>query len=232
MFDSLHTMNRPLKWLLWDIDGTLVRYTDVSADKHLSAVSEVVGKFCRPVYRVSGMTDMQIIKAILEENQIPATSSCFEAVRRALERLSHAEMSEEFVRPIPGVFEALELARNLGWQNGILSGNTRKRAEIKLRAAKIWPELENGPGFFGDEVANRNALVAQVPRSYEDFSPLVVAVGDTTLDIQAAKTAGLQIIAVSTGEYSLGELKQLEPDLAVNDLVDGFESFKSFLEVK
>ncbi len=45
---------------------------------------------------------------------------------------------------------------------------------------------------------------------------VVYVVGDTPSDIQAARAAGVPVIAVATGIFGLAELKSHGPDLCVS----------------
>ena len=54
-------------------------------------------------------------------------------------------------------------------------------------------------------------------------------IGDTPLDIRAAKEHRLQSLAVATGSYSAAELKELDPDSLISDLESGATLFAEFL---
>jgi phosphoglycolate phosphatase-like HAD superfamily hydrolase len=105
---------------------------------------------------------------------------------------------------------------------GLLTGNIRLGAEIKLRHLGLWDEFETG-GFADD--AEARAEIAAIARDRgcrmlnESLSPeQVVVVGDTPLDIQCARAIQARVLAVGTGGATLDELRQHSPDWLVQDL--------------
>ena len=117
-----------------------------------------------------------------------------------------------------------------GWANCLLTGNTRRRAKLKLSSVNLWTVFEFG--FFGDDALDRRQLVHRCARQLRDSSARGVVVGDTPLDIEAAQGAGLPVNAVSTGYYGLDDLVCLNPDLAVHDLSTGIRELTKFVNAQ
>ena len=99
---------------------------------------------------------------------------------------------------------------------GLLTGNIRLGAEIKLRHFKLWDVFQTGA--FGDEHEDRGQIAAL---ALERGSRIVGAalrgdevlvIGDTPLDIRCARSIGARALAVATGGANLGELKKHRPD--------------------
>jgi phosphoglycolate phosphatase-like HAD superfamily hydrolase len=105
---------------------------------------------------------------------------------------------------------------------GLLTGNIRLGAEIKLRHFDLWKEFETG-GFADDHedrdqiahaALNRGSRVLGQQLSGEQ----VLVIGDTPLDIRCGRAIGAKVLAVATGGATLDELKRHQPNWAVQDL--------------
>jgi len=220
----------PQRWLLWDIDGTLVRFVGAASDKHSIAVESVLGHAVGQDLRTAGMTDREIVIAIFDAQGFDATTAHVDAALAVLEELSEREMTAESLRALDGVKETLADSAAIGWTNGLLTGNTPKRARTKLTAAGLWFLVESGGGFFGDRHCDRFSLAAEGRAARAAASQcVIVIVGDTPLDIQAGQAAGLFVVAVATGKFSLEDLEPFEPDLLIPDLVSGRHALMEFL---
>jgi phosphoglycolate phosphatase len=107
---------------------------------------------------------------------------------------------------------------------GLLTGNIRLGAEIKLRHYYLWDSFEIGA--FGDDHEDRNQLAAIALSKArmmlgESLSPdEVLIVGDTPLDVQCAQSIQAQSLAVATGPFKLDQLSALNPTWAVANLGD------------
>jgi len=105
---------------------------------------------------------------------------------------------------------------------GLLTGNIRLGAEIKLRRYQLWDVFETGA--FADDNEDRNQIaVAALKRGRrvlgKDLQPdEIVVIGDTPFDIRCGKFIGAKVLAVATGGATLEELKRHQPDWAVKDL--------------
>ena len=105
---------------------------------------------------------------------------------------------------------------------GLLTGNIRLGAEIKLRHFYLWDYFRMG--VFGDEDECRDKLAAlalERGRSIlgEDLSPEeIVIVGDTVFDIACAQSIGARSLAVCSGAYSNEELSACNPTWLVPNL--------------
>ena len=105
---------------------------------------------------------------------------------------------------------------------GLLTGNIRLGAEIKLRHYGLWEYFRMGA--FGDDEADRNRLAAVARQRGEGLlgrglrREEVLVVGDTPWDIACAKHVGARVLAVATGPYPVPALQAHQPDWAVPDL--------------
>jgi phosphoglycolate phosphatase-like HAD superfamily hydrolase len=127
-------------------------------------------------------------------------------------------------RLLPGVPEAVAAVAARGWAMGVLTGNARSVAEVKLTAAGLGPLL--AIGAYGDAAFERGHLVQLAHDEGERVAGrrfpahVTVLVGDTPRDIQAARHAGARAVGVATGRYTVGELREHAPDAVLPDLAE------------
>lgn len=105
---------------------------------------------------------------------------------------------------------------------GLLTGNIRLGAELKLRRFGLWECFATGA--FADDHEDRNQIaVVAHKRGSELFGEKlrgeqVLVIGDTPLDIACGRAIGAKVLAVATGGATLAELQAHQPDWLVADL--------------
>lgn len=226
-----------MKLILFDIDGTLLTSTGVGRDAVLVALEQVCGRsIISDGVSFAGRTDPAIIRDLLTANDVaPADINeilpvCMEAYASSLMHL----LTPSSVYVFPG---AADLVRSLheadGVLLGLLTGNMRETAYLKLHAAGLGSFFEFGA--FGSDRETRNDLpgiAAERAHAFcgELFPPeKTVIIGDTPHDIECGRLHGAHCIGVSTGPFSRAELASHKPDLLLNDFTDPSELF-AFLE--
>jgi phosphoglycolate phosphatase-like HAD superfamily hydrolase len=214
-----------VRLVLFDIDGTLVHTGGAGVkafDRTFSCEFKVADGFER--LKFAGRTDIGLVREFFSFHQIAATPENFQ---RFFEHyvfwLDHL-LWESRTEVCPGVreliqgFQALPQAPLLG----LLTGNIRLGAEIKLRHFNLWDVFQTGA--FGDEHEERDHIagVARQRASRILGTALrgeeVLVIGDTPLDIRCARAVGAKALAVATGGSELAELKRHQPDWAITDL--------------
>jgi phosphoglycolate phosphatase-like HAD superfamily hydrolase len=214
-----------VRLVLFDIDGTLVRTGGAGVKAFAKVFATEFGAtdgFER--LKFAGRTDVSLVREFFGVHQIAATSENF---RRFFERyvfwLDHI-LSDSKTATCVGVPEFLAGLQALPQPPllGLLTGNIRLGAEIKLRHFGLWDTFKTG-GFADDhEERDHIAAVARERASKLLAEPLqdeqVVVVGDTTLDIRCGRAIKAKVLAVATGGATLEELKAHRPDWAVRDL--------------
>jgi phosphoglycolate phosphatase-like HAD superfamily hydrolase len=214
-----------IRLVLFDIDGTLV-HTGGAGVKAFAKVFATefgaVDHFER--LRFAGRTDLSLVREFFEYHQIAPTQENF---GRFFERyvfwLDHI-LAHSKTEACPGIREFIRDLNALPQPPllGLLTGNIRLGAEIKLRHFDLWKEFQTG-GFADDsEDRARIAAIAceRAGRVLGDPLPpdQVLVVGDTPLDIRCARAIGAKVLAVATGGATLKELQGHQPDWAVADL--------------
>ena len=128
--------------------------------------------------------------------------------------------------PAPGLDGTGDGAPDVRVVQSVLTGNVRRMAEMKLRAVGLDAHLDLATGAYGDSHEVRSDLVhlarGNAARRYgRDFSgTATVLVGDTPLDVAAARATGARAVAVATGGTSADELAASGADVVLPDLTN------------
>lgn len=207
--------------VLWDIDGTLVDSAGHGRHAFEEAFQAVMGGAPERV-EYAGRTDHQIALAMLNGSteHLPAV---FEQLAAKLAARKEAIAAEG--RVYPGVRDTLAaLHRADGVVNSLLTGNIEANAAVKVGAFGLdrWLDFEAG-AYGSDPHERRSDLVAIArERAAERYGEPAgaVLVGDTPLDVLAAREAGARAVAVATGFAELEALRESEPDALLQDLSD------------
>ena len=207
--------------VLWDVDGTLVRTAGHGRYAFEEAFEAVVGRTPEPV-DYAGRTDKQIALSMLagEDEHLPRV---LEELERALDLRKEAMRSEGYA--FPGVAEVLEeLHSREDVIQSLLTGNIKPNAVVKVSAFGLDRWLDFDVGAYGsDPHEERSDLVAVARRrAAEKYSEptAAVLVGDTPLDVRAARDAGARAVAVATGFAEPQALRASRPDVYLEDFGD------------
>lgn len=216
-----------MKLILFDIDGTLVN-TGGAGSRAFSRALETTFGLSGGLngVRLDGKTDLQIVREVFQRQGL-----CLEVSEESARELfgSYVEFLEGELdevglqyQVLPGVSELLsDLNCNPAFLLGIASGNIAEGARLKLekgRLNKFFPI-----GGFGSDAESRTELIRiAIQRAAEYVNPgqlnSVTVIGDTPRDISHGQEAGARVIAVASGFYTLNQLKECRPNLAVESL--------------
>jgi phosphoglycolate phosphatase len=221
---------RPVKLVLFDVDGTLLWSDGAGRRAMTAALTEVFGGAGPTEYRYDGKTDPQIVRDLMRFAGHPddfIDARMERLLEHYLARLT-IEIAQRTRRVrlfagVPELLDALESREDIVL--GLLTGNLRAGAAIKLRAAGIDPERFR-VGAFGSDHADRPELPAVAVRRAREQLGLdipgrsVFVIGDTPHDIECGQSIGAQAIGVATGRFSLEELARHRPLAVFPDLSD------------
>jgi phosphoglycolate phosphatase-like HAD superfamily hydrolase len=225
---------------LFDIDGTLVRSRG-SAEVFDDAMERVFGlRGGLGSIRPDGMTDPDILAALLDGREAPCgpmTPRLLASFEMELARSLAGAIARGRVAiwTLPGVPELLRaLAARSDVCLGIVTGNLRSTARIKLDAAGIRSFFVTG-GYGSDSPARTVlpgvALRRLARAAGRPFDPTrAVIVGDTPHDFRAAHANGMRCVLVSTGQYTRAELEAEPADELLDDLEDTERVLRAILE--
>jgi phosphoglycolate phosphatase-like HAD superfamily hydrolase len=214
-----------VRLILFDIDGTLV-HTGRAGVKAFARVfsTEFGAHDGTERMKFAGRTDVSLVREFFQLHAIEPSTANFE---RFFERyvfwLDHL-MKESHGNECAGVLGFLEELSRLPNPPvlGLLTGNIRLGAEIKLRHFDLWERFTTGA--FADDHEERNGIAAA---AFERGCRVlgrdlrrdeVVVVGDTPHDITCGRHIGARVLAVATGGAKLEVLRDCKPDWAVPNL--------------
>lgn len=215
--------------LLFDIDGTLLLSGGAGLVAFERAFEECFGRSgswgdvvpdgkTDPV--IFGEIARRVLGRDLDETEYASLCG------RYLEYFpAELERSARF-RLMPGVRETLtKLHGQAEWLLGVATGNLEAAAWHKLRRGDLHAFF--GFGGFGSDAVRREHLVLRAMERARDLMGDVpmpaerfVIIGDTPLDVAAARANGARVVGVATGSYSEAELIASGADLALADLAD------------
>ncbi len=214
-----------VRLVLFDIDGTLI-HTGGAGVKAFAKVFETefraVDGFER--LRFAGRTDISLLREFFGFHQIAPTPENFQRFFEPYVFWLDHILSQSKTRLCPGVWEFIRGLQALSSPPllGLLTGNIRLGAEIKLRHFKLWDTFVTGA--FADDHEQRDQLAAIARErgsrilQEELDGEQVLVIGDTPLDIRCARAIGAKVLAVATGSHHLEELGRHQPEWAVPDL--------------
>jgi phosphoglycolate phosphatase-like HAD superfamily hydrolase len=213
--------------VLWDVDGTLVASGGHGRHAFEEAFQEVVGRAPEWV-DYAGRTDHQIALEMLRGSDL--RSDPLEHLPALLDQLvvkmaarKEALAAEGHVYPgVPETLKALHEAD--GVINSLLTGNLEANAAVKVGAFGLDRWLDFEAGAYGSDPHERRSDLVAIAREraaakYGEPTGAVL-VGDTPLDVLAAREAGARAVAVATGFAELDALRESEPDVLLQDLSD------------
>jgi len=214
-----------MKLLLFDIDGTLLHANGTGRTAVERALSDLCGcPITTEGVSFSGKTDPQIMREILEANDLDVTASLVEEALAVYESTAHAAFDPNAVDPLPGTADLLDRLAGLDLHLGLVTGNIESMAYKKLTAVAL--DHHFAFGAFGSDHADRHELPPVAVQRAQDHTGStfgrgqVVIVGDTEHDIRCGQGIGAFSVAVCTGRFARHELAPHKPDVLLDDLSD------------
>ena len=179
--------------ILFDVDGTLVNgppdTAPAAAIRHLYGVEVSLEGL-----RTGGMTEPQILALLLQSAGWDDTKIKAELpnLMNRIDPFIHEAFKKGTVRLVPGVKNLLEQLKRAGTTLGLITGNRKSLAELKLEDVGIWNYFSVG-GYGDDSHEQRSDLVkiAVERAGVSPSNPGVYEIGDTWRDIKAAVEAGV-----------------------------------------
>ncbi|MFN7953561.1 MAG: HAD family hydrolase [bacterium] len=219
----------PARLVLFDIDGTLVMSGRIGSRAVRRAFHDLFGiEDATRGFFFDGKTDPGIFRELLARHGLAHRDTAAERARffrRYLEVLDDERARADTGHVHPGIHELLAALESIpSVAVGLLTGNIRAGARIKLERFALWERF--GFGAFGDDAETRDELVpialerAASARGAR-FDPVrTYVIGDSERDIQCARAGGAVAVAVATGGTPLAELARRSPDALFPDLAE------------
>ncbi|WP_158562814.1 HAD family hydrolase [Marinitenerispora sediminis] len=215
--------------VLWDIDKTLLDVDGFGFEVFSHAFARFTGLSDHTDTRGPGRTEWQWFNETLAANGLtewPGDFARFQEINEAEFAARGAEMHASG-RVLTGAREVLErCAAAPDIMSSLLTGNSRRNAEHKLRVFGLDHLVDTAVGGYGDDHPDRPELVHVARRRvYEAtglaFTPdTTVLVGDSPNDVRAAVEGGARIVAVATGLSDAAALRAAGATTVLPDLSD------------
>jgi phosphoglycolate phosphatase-like HAD superfamily hydrolase len=201
---------------LFDIDGTLL-LSGGAGKRALERVFQQRYGVADAMDGISpnGLTDPIIVERMFHKLGRAAEANEIMSLIAAYEALLPAEVAASTrFRLMPAARETIERLATRGARLGLATGNTEVGARIKLSRADLWKHFRCGG--YGSDSRDRARLVAvaidRANSCWDCTHEDVLVIGDTPLDVHAAKAVGARCLAVATGGHSMDELSAAGAD--------------------
>ncbi len=217
-----------MKAVLFDIDGTLISSGGSSDRAWHRAFAELHGADVQ-ISKITGKgvpdpeVGLQAFRAVIGREPAPGEMEAL--MDKRIEHLPEEVQNSEKYRVMPGVEELLERLIEDGLLLGLTTGNVEAAAHIKLSRANLNRFFSFG-GYGSDSsdrteltktALKRGGIVAGGPLDPSQC----FSVGDTPRDVEAGHGAGIKVVAVATGEYSIEQLEETDADWVIASFEGG-----------
>jgi phosphoglycolate phosphatase-like HAD superfamily hydrolase len=219
------TRKPSVRLVLFDIDGTLLHTHRAGVRAFAKTFTSHFGlPDVTERIQFAGRTDVSLVRQMFAIAGRSAVEQDFERFFAIYVFWLDHLLSETGGSICPGVHDFLKQlqAQPSPPIIGLLTGNIRLGAEIKLRHFGLWETFH--VGAFADDAEDRDhiAAVARDRGSRALGSPLrgeeIVVIGDTPHDVRCGRAIGAKVLAVATGGSTLAQLREHQPDWLVSDL--------------
>ncbi len=212
--------------VLFDIDGTILSASGVSAESLRLALAEVAqwhGSYGD--YDFSGRTDPQIVRDVLRRDgwDDATLARLLPDILTAYHARLKAALQPEHVKLKPGVVALIrELEAQPDVTLGLLTGNLEPCARVKLDPPGLNPHFAFGA--YGSDHADRYCLApvalqrAHAHTGHAFAGTDTVIIGDSIHDVRCCASVGVRAVAVATGKTSRETLAAERPHALFDDL--------------
>ena len=217
----------PRPAVIFDLDGTLVdSLDDITNSLNYAAGIAGIGRFTRD--QVSDMVGDGVVKLIARASGLSDEQFNGRFLKSFMEH--YIDHCVDLTYLYPHIDVQLDWLVEAGWDLAVLSNKpdalTKRCCEVLL---KRWPFASHTGA--SETVARKpnpaeaKAIARRLDRSPED----VFFVGDSLVDIEVAKAAGMVSVAVGWGFRKEAVLKSADPDIFVSepqDLADALLNYE------
>ncbi|MGI8649887.1 MAG: HAD hydrolase-like protein [Rubrobacter sp.] len=211
---------RPLKYVLFDFDGTLVDTIELIFQSMKHATSGILDReFSREVLLANVGQPLPVQMAEFDPERVDELMESYRAY--------NDKVHEKYIKAYPDIPQSLRRLGEAGVEIAVVTSKRRHSVELALTS---FPELR--------EAVDRFVTLEDTEKHKPDPEPLLKGlemlgggdpaeaayVGDAPFDVSAAKAAGMMSVAVSWGAFEWEVLEKSDPDHLAKD-VDGAVDF-------
>jgi len=211
--------------VLFDIDGTLISTGGAGVRAFAKAFETEFGEpKGTEKMKFAGRTDVSLVRELFAQRGIEPSPKNFERFFEAYTGWLQKLIVDCVGGAYPGVLDfcaALE-AMPEPPHIGLLTGNIKRGAQIKLGRFELWERFSFGA--FADDHEDRDQIAAVARQRGRERSGAAVrdeeilVIGDTPFDIRCGRAIGAKILAVGTGGATMEQLREHKPDWLVENL--------------
>lgn len=214
--------------VLFDVDGTLID-SGGSGTRSWRAAFEKLHNVAADIgdFSSAGQTDPQVARATFEGvlGRNPEQDELSNLYTQYLLFLADDIWTSEAYRVLAGAEQTLVRLEEAGAMLGLVSGALEGAARTKLMPGNLNRYFVFGA--YGTDSPDRAELTSlaidKATRLHPQLTPSgVYVVGDTPLDIAAARAAGAVSVGVASGAYSADQLSAAGADHVLGSLEDPF----------
>lgn len=226
-----------MKYLLWDIDGTLLltNFAGVGALKHSIKTIYGIDNF-QFTNSLAGRTDTFIAKEAIEEIKGSATAEEISSLLQLYADTLPTYLQLKQGHLLTNVKALLpDLATNPSACSLLLTGNCEKGALAKLEYFQLASYFDFNLSAFGEISEFRDLLAQAAWTKLKKHNPAVtpqdiIIIGDTPHDITCAAAIGARSLIVTTGStFSTQELAAYNPWKIISQLPSTANDFLSII---
>lgn len=215
--------------ILFDIDGTLLYTGGAGAVAWQRAFEQLYGVEANiSEHTHSGMTDPEITEIVFRDviGREGSEEEHAKAIAAYLDNLGAAVAESSGYEVKPGIEELLPRLAGEGVLLGLVTGNVEPAARLKLARGDL--DRYFAFGGYGSDSRDRTELTKRAIERGGEVNggalelAATIAVGDTPRDVEAGHGAGIRVVGVATGAYSVEQQRQAGADWAIATVADGF----------
>ncbi|HWA54919.1 MAG TPA: HAD hydrolase-like protein [Solirubrobacterales bacterium] len=215
--------------VLFDIDGTILVTGGAGGVAWQRAFQELHGVDADVAEHTdAGMTDPEIAAIVFREviGREGSAQERAKAIGCYLKHLPDAVAESDGYRVMPGIEQLLPRLIEDGVLLGLVTGNIEAAAHIKLARARLNRFFSFG-GYGSDSADRTEVTKAALTRGAMVSGGTLadgacIAVGDTPRDVKAGHGAGIRVVGVATGSYSVEQLRDANADFTLETVESGF----------
>jgi phosphoglycolate phosphatase len=219
----------PIRAVLFDIDGTLLVTGGAGGTAWQRAFEQLYGVEANIAdHTDAGMTDPEIAAIVFREaiGREGSVEERAKAIGCYLKHLPGTVAESGGYRIMPGIEQLLDRLIDDGVLLGLVTGNVEAAAHIKLARGGL--NRFFSCGGYGSDAADRTEVTEAALRRADLVSGgtlgngACISVGDTPRDVKAGHGAGVRVVGVATGSYTVDQLTAADADWSIPRVSDDF----------
>ncbi len=205
-------MRRDYDLLIFDWDGTLA--DSIGRIVHAMRTAAIGGDMqVRDDDAIKGIIGLGLPEAIRTLYPLITADELIDFRQRYAD--SYMAMDEVPSPLFEGVLESMQAFRHEGYRLAVATGKARRGLDRVLKA-NAWQDFFDITRAADETASKPDPLMLHEIMAHCDVAPgRSLMIGDSSFDLQMARNAGMDSIAVGYGAQSLDSLREYEPRLAI-----------------